>query len=92
MGDRSERPYLAGMSTKHLPVDNETTHAKDHSQHIQHMLSQLSDHLKYDILLVDSPRFEALLETTREVLNGLKKAYQHFDEGQEKAWGGSTLK
>jgi hypothetical protein len=66
-----------------------TTEAKDHSEHVQHLLSQLSDHLKYDIKLVDSARFQALAETTREVLGGLKRAFQHFSEGHEKGWGGN---
>jgi len=77
------------MSHKTTRTENETSqHAKTHSEHVQHLLSQLCDHLKYDIQLVDSPRFQALAETTREVLGGLKRAYQHFDEGNETAWGG----
>jgi hypothetical protein len=61
-----------------------------HSQNIQRMLAEVTVHLQYDIMLVDSPRFEALLETTREVLKGLRKAYEDFDLGQGKAWGGGA--
>jgi hypothetical protein len=74
------------MSRKNIHTD--TKHAKVHSERVQHMLSQLVDHLKYDIQIVDSPRFQALAETTREVLGGLKRAYQHFDEANEKGFGG----
>jgi hypothetical protein len=61
-----------------------------HSQHIQRLLTDLTDHLQFDVMLVDAPRFEALLETTREVLKGVTRAFEHFDEGVEKAWGGKT--
>ncbi len=63
-----------------------------HSQNIQSVLTELIDHLQYDVEMVDAPRFEALLETTREVLKGLRKAYQHFDAGTEKALGGGSCK
>ncbi len=59
-----------------------------HSQNIQGMLKGLADHLEFDIQMVDAPRFEALLETTREVLKGLYKAFEDFDKGHGKAWGG----
>ena len=41
-----------------------------------------------DVERVQEPRFQALLETTAEVLTGLKKAYQDYDKKNEKAWRG----
>lgn len=35
---------------------------------------------------VREPRFQALLETTAEVLTGLETALKHYDEKREKAW------
>jgi len=35
---------------------------------------------------VDAHKAQALLETTAEVLLGLKKAYQDYEGGSEKAW------
>jgi hypothetical protein len=67
-----------------------STDPRLHSQNIQRMLTEITDHLQYDVMLVDAPRFEALLETSREVLKGLRKAFEDFDEGTEKAWGGTT--
>ncbi len=60
-----------------------------HSLNVQSMLTELVDHLQFDVTLVNEPRFQALLETSREVLKGLRRAYQDFDQGQEKGWGGS---
>lgn len=59
-----------------------------HSLNIQSKLTELTDHLEYDIALVYEPRLQVLMETSREVLKGLRKAFQDFDAGVEKAWGG----
>jgi len=57
-----------------------------HSQHIQDMLREVIDHTRQDLDQVQEPRFQALLETTAEVLAGLETAYSHYSEGKEKAW------
>jgi hypothetical protein len=57
-----------------------------HSEHIQHQLTDLIDHLHTDIERVSEPRFQALLETSAEVLNGLKSAFASYDRGKETAW------
>ncbi len=57
-----------------------------HSENIQHRLTDLIDHLHADIERVGEPRFQALLETSAEVLTGLRTAYRHYDEGKEIAW------
>jgi len=69
-----------------------STDPRLHSQHVQRLLAELGDHLQYDVMLVSAPRFEALLETSREVLKGLSRAFEHFDQGTEKAWGAVTRK
>lgn len=60
---------------------------KVHSENIQRQLDELVQHVRADVERVNEPRFEALLETTAEVLTGLKTAYQHYDKKSEKAWG-----
>jgi hypothetical protein len=60
-----------------------------HSDRIQQQLEELIQHARADVGRVSEPRFQALLETTAEVLTGLKIAYQHYGEKREKAWGGS---
>jgi hypothetical protein len=57
-----------------------------HAQHIQNMLDELITHSRQDIEQVKEPRFQALLETTAEVLNGLKTAFRDYSEGKEKVW------
>lgn len=63
-----------------------------HSENIQRQLDELIRHAREDIAKVNEPRFQALLETTAEVLTGLKTAYQHYSEKREPAWGGSQSK
>jgi hypothetical protein len=57
-----------------------------HAENIQRMLRDLADHARQDLEQVDEPRFQALLETTAEVLGGLETAFAHYREGKEKAW------
>lgn len=59
-----------------------------HSKNIQQMLQELANHAREDLDKVNEPRFQALLETTAEVLGGLQTAYAHYNEGTEKAWKG----
>lgn len=59
-----------------------------HSQNVQRQLDELIHHTREDVDRVQEPRFQALLETTAEVLTGLKKAYQDYDKKNEKAWRG----
>jgi len=57
-----------------------------HAQNIHRMLQDLIDHTRQDIERVEEPRFQALLETTAEVLIGLQTAFTDYREGKEKAW------
>jgi hypothetical protein len=62
-----------------------------HGDHIRQQLEELIQHARADVARVSEPRFQALLETTAEVLTGLKTAYQHYGEKREKAWGGGPV-
>ena len=64
----------------------ESADPKVHSQNIQEMLDELITRSRRDIDQVKEPRFQALLETTAEVLTGLKTAFSDYSEGKEKAW------
>jgi len=57
-----------------------------HSQNLQQMLRELIDHTRRDVEQVREPRFQALLETTAEVLRGLETALKHYSERREQAW------
>jgi hypothetical protein len=64
----------------------ESTDPKVHSIHIQDALQEMIDHTRRDITKVEEPRFQALLETTAEVLIGLQTAFRDYNEGREQAW------
>ena len=59
-----------------------------HQEKIQRQLDELIEHLRKDVARVSEPRFQALLETTAEVLTGLRTAFAHYREKKEPAWGG----
>ena len=71
-----------------MKTENESSpDPKVHSAHIQRQLDELIQHARADVTRVAEPRFQALLETTAEVLTGLKTAYQHYGRKSERAWG-----
>ena len=70
------------MSVKKL----DTPDPESHSQNIQKLLRELIEHARRDVNQVKEPRFQALLETTAEVLGGLKTAFKHYSERKEPAW------
>lgn len=49
---------------------------------IQHQLDLLIRRVREDVARVPDPGFRALLETTAEVLLGLKSAYRHHEGRQ----------
>jgi hypothetical protein len=59
---------------------------RHHTAKIKQMLTEIMEHARQDVGKVTDPRAQALFETTAEVLAGLKKAYEHFEQGTEGAW------
>jgi hypothetical protein len=57
-----------------------------HTARIRQMLIELAQHARDDVGQIDEPRAQALFETTAEVLQGLARAYEHYDAGSEPAW------
>jgi hypothetical protein len=57
-----------------------------HTQNTQKRLQEEIDHLRSDINKVDEPQFKAMAETAAEVLTGLKKAFQDYEQKNESAW------
>ena len=50
------------------------------------MLNDTAAHAREDVAKVSDPKAQALFETTTEVLKGLVKAYDDFEERKEEAW------
>jgi hypothetical protein len=67
------------------PCTLETDDPKAHAANIERMLTEVIDHMRSDSERVDDPKAQVLFETSAEVLIGVRKAYQHFARGSEKA-------
>lgn len=59
---------------------------RHHTAKLKQMLTEIMEHARQDVDKVSDPKAQALFETTAEVLAGLKKAYEHFEQGAEGAW------
>jgi len=59
---------------------------RHHSMRIREMMSQIVDHVREDVEKINDPKFQALFETTAEVLTGLDRAYEHAEQKAELAW------
>lgn len=57
-----------------------------HTQNVGRMMKELVDHLREDVEKVDDPQAKALFEVSAEVLEGLQRAFAHFETKSEKAW------
>lgn len=66
--------------------DIQTSDAKEHTQNIKSGLEEIRDHIRKDIERVEEPQAQALFETSAEVIDGLVKAYSHFEKRNEEAW------
>jgi hypothetical protein len=67
------------------PGSDENT-PQHHTAKIKEMLTGVIEHARSDVDKVDDPKAQALFETTAEVLIGLKKAYEDYEQGTETAW------
>ena len=78
----------SGLEKPHVVFspDEESSDPAVHSGHLRQILGEVIAHLREDVTRVKEPRFQALLETSAEVLTGLKTAFTHYDSGKEKSW------
>jgi hypothetical protein len=56
-----------------------------HVANIHGWLGELINHCREDVARIDEPKAQVLLETTAEVLIGLRTAYDHYATGAEPA-------
>lgn len=59
---------------------------RHHTIKLKGMLTDAATHAREDVGKVGDAKAEALFETTAEVLDGLVKAYEHYEAGAEEAW------
>ena len=58
----------------------------EHTANIKEEFIKLSEHLREDVDKVDDPKAKALFEVSAEVIDGLQKAFNDFEEKNESAW------
>jgi hypothetical protein len=71
-------------------IDESSSEPATHSTHLQQEIASLIDHLHRDIKRAPEPQFQALLETSAEVLGGLRKAFEDYGKHTEAAWRSSA--
>ncbi len=59
---------------------------RHHTRKMTKALQDLKDHLRADIDKVDEPQLRAMFETSAEVIGGLQKAFQDYEQKSEAAW------
>ncbi|MER8864896.1 hypothetical protein NKI19_14435 [Mesorhizobium sp. M0751] len=59
---------------------------RHHTQKMQKKLEEVKQHLREDIEKVDEPQLKAMFETSAEVIGGLQKAFQDYEQKNEPAW------
>ena len=57
-----------------------------HTQKIKTQMGKLIEHLRRDVGEVTEPKAQALFETSAEVLTGLVKAFDDYENKSEEAW------
>ena len=58
----------------------------EYAQIIQTRLHQFRQDLQNDAAAIEDPKGQALCETAAEVLLGLERAFQHYENKSEPAW------
>jgi len=64
-------------------AENDPRH---HTQKLKQILNETATHAREDVAKVSDPKAQALFETAAEVLKGLAKAFEDFEQKQERAW------
>lgn len=59
---------------------------RHHTIKLTGMLSDVAAHARADVAKVQDARAQALFETTAEVLDGLRRAFEHYEQRSEPAW------
>ena len=68
------------------PIDVPESDPRELTPRIKQLLTETMELARKDVGKIDDPKAQALFETTAEVLGGLKKAYEHYEQHSEGAW------
>jgi hypothetical protein len=64
----------------------EESDPRHQTQKLKQMLKDTAAHAREDVAKVSDPKAQALFETSTEVLLGLAKAFEDFEQKSEAAW------
>jgi hypothetical protein len=64
----------------------EESDPRHHTAKLKQMLTDIINHAREDVNKISDPKEAALFETTAEVLIGLRKAYEDYEQKSEQAW------
>ena len=67
-------------------MTNDESNPLYHTQKLQREMQDLITHLRADVAKVDEPQAKAMFETSAEVLGGLVKAFNDYEQRSEPAW------
>jgi hypothetical protein len=59
---------------------------RHHTQKLKQTLKDTAQHAREDVSKISDPKAQALFETSAEVLLGLAKAFEDFEQKREEAW------
>ena len=60
-----------------------------HIANLKRMLTEVIEHARKDITKISDPKAQALFATAAEVLVGIRKALEDFEQGNRRAWKSS---
>ena len=58
---------------------------RHHTSNVKRMFDETINHLREDTQKFDEPKAQAMFETAAEVLIGLRKAFEDYENGSERA-------
>ena len=59
---------------------------RHHTQKLKQTLKDTAQHARANVSKISAPEAQALFETSAEVLLGLAKAFEDFEQEREEAW------
>jgi hypothetical protein len=68
------------------PTQYDERDPRHHTARLKKMLNDTATHAREDVLKISDPKAQALFETAAEVLKGLAKAFDDFEQKSEPAW------
>lgn len=77
------RASLQPVTSSQMETSGDPFH---HTQKLKAQMHQLIEHLRKDVGQVAEPKAQALFETSAEVLIGLVKAFDDYEQQSEAAW------